>query len=180
MSIKKMKGPLGRGCGRTVGALDPIPNRPDASAEIPRGPRAGVRRAVRVSSVCNWKSFAAFPEAQPFGERNGSYARTVISGASLAQRGRRFSKYFWPPAARVGAKPQAWALSRERRGGKKKGRRGAGVLVGPQAGRNVGCLRTALRCYMRELICWTPALRSRFNAPARDWPGPPSHSSTVA
>ena len=55
---------------------------------------------------------------------------------------------------------------------KKKGRRGAGILVGPLAGRFYGRFRAAKKWETtRELICWTPAgiRRGLMHPPA--WPG---------
>ena len=79
---KEMKGPLGRrsggaawsdgtGVSAAVGAkrsvrtarrlARSIPNRPGRVAlQVPRGPASGMRRAVRVSSVCYWKSSLLF------------------------------------------------------------------------------------------------------------------------
>jgi hypothetical protein len=44
------------------------------------------------------KAFATLldPEADLIGERNGSYARTVISWGSLTQSELRFDNDFWP------------------------------------------------------------------------------------
>src|SRR5690242_16535866 len=83
-----MKGPLGRGRWAR-GAWRPIPNRSGIIAEIPRGPSIGRERA---------KAFAALRALRPdlIGERNGSYARTVISCRSLTQREKRFDNVFWP------------------------------------------------------------------------------------
>ncbi len=84
-----MKGPLGRGRSAR-GTWRPIPNRSGIIAEIPRGPSAGVNRAKAFATLLD-------PEADLIGERNGSYARTVISWGSLTQSELRLDNVFWPP-----------------------------------------------------------------------------------